>query len=418
MPFFYCSKHAKYFKLHNKRIKHGLFMRKTGVLCNIKYFADNKYVGLREGITLEKLLYLCYNNVYNRQERKDMATEKKGALKVWFKSEVGKLHWLNFVFLTLAGIINATGVTLFLTATGLYDGGFSGTSFFLSQVTPLSLSIFLVILNFPFFILGFKKLGLPFIVYSLYAIGIYSLFAWIYQDVIPVDLAIVKDDMLLSAVFGGIISGVGSGLTIRFGGAIDGVEVLGVLFAKKLNMSIGTFVMAYNAIFYIIAGAVQALAFSASNAWLLALYSIIAYACGLKAVDFVVDGFDKAKSAFIISEKNDEIAEALSAEFGRGVTVLDAEGYYSKANKKIVYCVINRFEVAKLKEIIHGIDNHAFVAINDVTDSMSKNLRYSRFQKRATVKVENDGVIQEIPTADTATEEIMPPANTEKNAEN
>lgn len=328
-------------------------------------------------------------------------TRQKGVFKDWFKSEIKKLHWVNFLFLTLAGVINATGVTLFLTANGLYDGGFSGTSFFLSQVTPLSLSVFLVILNFPFFILGFKKLGLPFILYSLYAIGIYSLFAWLYQDVIPLDFSvgspIVKDDVLLSAVFGGIISGVGSGLTIRFGGAIDGVEVLGVLFAKKMNMSIGTFVMVYNAIFYIIAGAVQAGCFATPDAWLLALYSIIAYACGLKAVDFVVDGFDKAKSAFIISEKNDEVAEALSGEFGRGVTVLDAEGYYSKANKKIVYCVINRFEVAKLKEIIHSIDPHAFVAINDVTDSMSKNLRYSRFQKRATVSVDSTGVIAQIP---------------------
>lgn len=325
------------------------------------------------------------------------AKRQKGAIKDWTKTELKKLHWLNFIFLTLAGIINATGVTLFLTANGLYDGGFSGTSFFLSQVTPLSLSIFLVILNFPFFILGFKKLGLPFIMYSLYAIGIYSLFAWLYQDVIPLDFSvgspIVKDDVLLSAVFGGIISGIGSGLTIRFGGAIDGVEVLGVLFAKKLNMSIGTFVMVYNAIFYIIAGAV-------TGGWLLALYSIIAYACGLKAVDFVVDGFDKAKSAFIISEKHEDVAEALSGEFGRGVTVLDAEGYYSKANKTIIYCVINRFEVAKLKEIIHSIDPHAFVAINDVTDSMSKNLRYSRFQKRATVKVTADGVIAEIPATD------------------
>ena len=348
----------------------------------------------------------------------DNVVLKKGAMKEWIKSELGRLHWGNFVMLTLAGIINATGVTLFLTSAGLYDGGFSGTSFFLSQVTPLSLSIFLLILNFPFFILGFKKLGLPFIIYSLYAIGVYSLFAWIYQDVIPIDLGIAKDDLLLSAVFGGIISGVGSGITIRFGGAIDGVEVLGVLFAKKLNMSIGTFVMIYNAIFYIIAGAVQASVFATPQAWHLALYSIIAYACGLKAVDFVVDGFDKAKSAFIISEKNDEIAEALSGEFGRGVTVLDAEGYYSKANKRIVYCVINRFEVAKLKEIIHGIDPHAFVAINDVTDSMSKNLRYSRFQKKATIQVEKDGVIQEITPMETTVEEVTTSADTAETAEN
>lgn len=305
--------------------------------------------------------------------------KKTAELKIWFREEIKRVHPVNLLFLTLAGVVNATGVTLFLTPLGLYDGGFSGTSFFLSQVTPLHMSILLLILNFPFFLLGFKKLGLPFILYSLYTIGVYSLFAWLYQNVFPLDFSagspIVQEEKLLAAVFGGIISGVGSGITIRFGGAIDGVEVLGVLFAKKINLSIGTFVMIYNAILYIIAGAVF------SN-WHLALYSIIAYACGLKAVDFVVDGFDKAKSAFIITDQFEEVADALSLEFGRGVTVLDAEGYYSKANKTIIYCVINRFEVAKLKEIIQSIDANAFVAINDVTDSMSKNLRYSRFQKR------------------------------------
>lgn len=226
--------------------------------------------------------------------------------------------------------------------------------------------------------LGFKKLGLPFILYSMYAIGVYSLFAWLYQSLFNIDFGggspFAGQDLLLCAVFGGLISGLGSGITIRFGGAMDGVEVMGVLFAKKLNMSIGTFVMIYNVILYVAAGIVV-------GAWDFSLYSVVAYACGLKAVDFVVDGFDKAKSAFIITDEYEAVAEALSAEFGRGVTVLDAEGYYSKANKIIIYCVVNRFEVSKLKETIQGIDPQAFVAINDVTDSMSKNLRYNRFSK-------------------------------------
>ena len=106
----------------------------------------------------------------------------------------------------------------------------------------------------------------------------------------------------------------------------------------------------------------------------------------------------------------------MSGEFGRGVTVLDAEGYYSKANKRIVYCVINRFEVAKLKEIIHGIDPHAFVAINDVTDSMSKNLRYSRFQKKATIQVDGREVIAEIPAnTESVAEDTTETAETAEN---
>lgn len=292
-----------------------------------------------------------------------------------FVDEFKRIRPLNFLFLTAAGVINDVGVTLFLTPAGLYDGGFSGTSFFLSQITPLSLSVFLLILNFPFFLFGFKKLGLPFIIYSLYAIGVYSLFAFLFQSVFPIDFSggspIAGEEKLLCALFGGIISGTGSGLTIRFGGAIDGVEVLAVIFAKKLNMTVGTFVMLYNVILYVAAGAIM-------QSWILALYSIVAYGVGLKAVDFVIEGFDKAKSAFIITRNTEAVADALSEEFGRGVTVLEAEGYYSKTEQSVIYCVVNRFELNKLKNIVTENDPAAFVVINDVTDSLGSSLKYRR----------------------------------------
>ena len=252
----------------------------------------------------------------------------------------------DFIFLTFAGIINAVGVTLFLTPATLYDGGFSGTSILLGNVTPLSMSLWLLILNVPFFLFGLKRMGVVFILHSLYAVGIYSLFSFLFQSVFGLDFSagspIAGADMLLSALFGGVISGVGSGLTIRFGGAIDGVEVLAVVFAKRIGMTVGSFVMSYNVILYIIAGIV-------TRDWIAPLYSIVAYTVGLKAVDFVIDGFDKAKSAFIITERHNEVADMLSKEFGRGVTTLDAEGYYSHTPKTVLYCVVNRFERALLR---------------------------------------------------------------------
>lgn len=299
--------------------------------------------------------------------------------KFKLKKELKKIRSVNFLFLTAAGVINAVGVTMFLAPVGVYDGGFSGTSILLSQVTPLSISVFLLILNFPFFIFGFKKLGLPFIVYSLYTIGVYSLFAYLFQSVFPIDFSsgspIAGNELLLCALFGGIISGIGSGTTIRFGGAIDGVEVMAVVFAKRLNMTVGTFVMMYNVVLYVAAGIVM-------HTWILPLYSILAYAVGLKAVDFMVDGFDKAKSAFIITDSYEEMADALSEEFGRGVTKIDAEGYYSKTPKTVLYCVVNRFEMSKLKTVVTSIDPNAFVVVNDVTDSLGSSLKYGRFSKR------------------------------------
>ena len=148
-------------------------------------------------------------------------------------------HVKNFITLTIAGVINAFGVTFFLYPVNLYDSGISGTSMLLAQVTPdyLSLSLFLVLINFPLFLYGYKKMGITFTVYSVYAVFVYSVTAWLITDVLPVDVSIAsplaEQDLLLCAIFGGLISGMGSGLTIRYGGAIDGVEILAILFAKK-----------------------------------------------------------------------------------------------------------------------------------------------------------------------------------------
>ena len=169
-----------------------------------------------------------------------------------------RLKPLNFLAITIAGIINAIGVCMFMAPVGLYDGGISGTSMLLSNVTPLSLSIFLIILNIPLFLFGFKSQGGIFTLYSLYAVSIYSVSSYIintyfvYGNYSP----FVGNDLLLCAIFGGILSGIGSGLVIRFGGAIDGIEVMSVIFAKRLGLTVGTFVMIYNILIYLIAAVI------------------------------------------------------------------------------------------------------------------------------------------------------------------
>lgn len=273
----------------------------------------------------------------------------------------------NFLALTAAGIINAFGITFFLYPVNLYDSGISGTSMLLAQITPpyLSLALFLILLNFPLFLYGYKKMGTAFTVCSVYSVFIYSLTSWLITDVLPIDVSIAsplaEQDLLLCAIFGGLISGIGSGLTIRFGGAIDGIEILAVLFAKKLNLSVGMFVMGYNIILYIAAGIIK-------SSWILPLYSIITYAAALKTVDFIASGLDKAKSAMIITNKSDEICDALSAVFGNGITIIGAKGYYSDKEKTIVYFVVNRFQINKVRNIVHEHDPHAYVTITEVSD--------------------------------------------------
>ena len=289
-----------------------------------------------------------------------------------YLAEIKEIKLINFIFLLAAGIINAFGVTLFLFPVKLYDSGVSGLSMPLDQITPayLNISLFLIVINFPIFIFGAKKQGINFTLYSLFTIGIYSLFSYLIMNVFPIDVSLVSplagEDLLLCAIFGGVISGVGSGLTIRFGGAIDGIDVLSVVFAKKIGLSIGTFVMIFNLILYIICG------FVIGN-FILPLYSIVTYFVGSKTVDFITDGFDRSKCAMIVTTKANEITDALKENFGSSGTIVNAVGGYTKENKQIVYFILNRFQMNKLKEIIRAIDEKAFISFEEVSE-ISRNV--------------------------------------------
>lgn len=278
-----------------------------------------------------------------------------------------KLNLKNFVFLTIAGIINAIGVTMFIAPVQLYDSGMSGTAILLSQITPenWTLSLFLLILNLPLFFIGFKKHGTVFSIYAIYTVCVYSVAAWLITDVLPVDVSIASPlagtDLLLCALFGGIISGLGSGLAIRYGGAMDGVEVMAVIFAKRLGITVGTFVMAYNILLYITCGIVM-------KSWILPLYSIVTYAAGLKTVDFVVEGIDRSKAATIVTTKQKAVGSAISEAFQCGITVMEGKGFYSGEEKTILYVVVNRFQVPKLKELVKENDDTAYISIAEVAD--------------------------------------------------
>ena len=284
-----------------------------------------------------------------------------------------KLKYKNFPLLTIAGIINAFGVTVFLAPVALYDSGISGTSMLISQKTPdwLSLSVCLLVLNVPIFLYGLKKQGITFTIYAIYTVAIYSLAAWLITDVLPIDVSIVSplagSDLFLCAIFGGIISGIGSGLAIRAGGAMDGIEVLAIIFAKKLGITVGTFVMIYNVILYVICG-------FAIQSWILPLYSIVTYAAALKTVDFIIEGFDRSKAANIITTKPKPVCAALSEAFENGITIIDAKGYYSDSKKTMLYFVVNRFQVGRMTEIIHEIDPGAYISLMEVADIYAANL--------------------------------------------
>ena len=274
--------------------------------------------------------------------------------------------------LILAGAINAIGVTLFLAPVQLYDSGISGTSMLLAQLTPerFSLSLFLILLNVPLFLYGLKRQGDRFTFYAIYTVAVYSACAWLITDVLPLDVRasspLAGTDLLLCALFGGLISGAGSGIALRFGGAMDGIEVMAVIFARRMGLTVGSFVMLYNVILYIFCGALM-------QSWILPLYSILAYAAALRAVDFIVDGIDRSKCAIIVTTRPEEICAALSTAFESGMTRVDARGGFSNTYQAMIYFVVNRFQVTKMKDIVHEIDPLAYITISEVADVFSRN---------------------------------------------
>ena len=283
------------------------------------------------------------------------------------KNGLKEIELKKMIFMTLAGIVSSIGITMFLSPVHLYDSDIAGTSLFLSQITPsfMSLSLFLVILNIPLLLYGYKKEGFTFTFYSIYAVIIYSVSALLIENVVPIDLheasPIAGTDILLCAIFGGLICGAGSGLAVRHGGAIDGVEVMAVIFAKSLNLTVGTFMMCYNVILYIICGLVF-------RSWITPLYSIVTYYVALNTIDFIAEGIDRSKAVMIITDRADTVSKSLISEFGSGTTKIPARGGYTNKEKSIVYFVVNRFQIARMRTLVHKVDPKAFITISEVAD--------------------------------------------------
>ena len=272
---------------------------------------------------------------------------------------------LRFLWMALAGIVSAVGITIFLSPVHIYDSGIAGTSLLLSQITPpfMSLSLFLVILNVPLMVYGLKKEGVAFTLYSIFAVIVYSVTALIIEQCFDVfsESPIAGTDLLLCAAFGGLICGAGSGIAVRHGGAIDGIEVMAVIFAKSLNLTVGSFMMIYNVCLYVVCGIIL-------HSWILPLYSIVTYYVALHTIDFIAEGLDRSKSVMIVTEKGAEVSRALMDEFGSGTTIIPARGGFSSKDRSVVYFVVNRFQIARMRQLVHRTDPHAYLTISEVAD--------------------------------------------------
>lgn len=224
------------------------------------------------------------------------------------KNKVEFNHFAKESFFMLIGIISATfGLKGFLLPSSFIDGGITGVSLILAELTYVPLSVYIVIVNLPFLLLGFRTINRSFAIRSIISIGLLAI------AVEFVEVPIITEDKLLVAVFGGFFLGLGIGMSIRGGSVLDGTEVLAIFASKKTGLTIGDIIAVVNVLIFL----VGAFVFSIE----IALYAMITYLAASKTVDFVVDGLEEYIGVTIISEKNDEIRIAITDKVGRGCTI-------------------------------------------------------------------------------------------------
>lgn len=273
------------------------------------------------------------------------------------KKEIAFSFLRKMFFLTLGPCVAAFALEVFLVPNNIIDGGIVGISIILSYLTKINLGLLIFVLNIPFFLLAFNKIGKRFVIQTFYAIGILSLAV----DFLTTHHLPTTHDLLLATVFGGIALGTGVGIVLKNEGSLDGTEIMSLVLSKKFGFSVGEWIMTFNIFIYGASGLVFG--------WNKAMYAVLTYFIAFKVIDIVLEGLNSSKSIRIISDKSYEIGQELLSSLNIGVTYLKGVGAYSGAEKTIVFCVVSRLEMAKMKEIIKNIDPHAFISVVDVHEA-------------------------------------------------
>ena len=297
----------------------------------------------------------------------------------FLRTSRGKLI-LEFLMCAVGAVIAAFAIEEFLAPNTILDGGVVGISMMINALSGFSLSVLTILINIPFVIIGGRRLGWMFIVKTAFSMAVCAIFLAVFEH-----LKAFTDETLLAVCFGGVILGAGVGLVIRGGGCLDGTESVAILLNKKVNTPVGTVVLIFNVIIYIVAGFLFG--------WDRAMYSLLTYFITSRVLNFVEGGLEQAKAAMIITEDAKQVAEQIYKRLGRTVTIMEGEGLVS-GKKTVLYCVITRLEVNTLKNIVNSFDSSSFVAVSDVSEIIGTNIKKV---DRATLRRRRPKMTYEIP---------------------
>ncbi len=278
--------------------------------------------------------------------------------------EIMKLKMIQFfkefLLITVGFLLAGFGLKGFLLPNSFIDGGVTGISLLVAEVSGVTLSFLLVIINLPFIIIGYKQISKQFAVKSILAIIGLALVVYF------IDYPVVTSDKLLVAAFGGFFLGAGIGLTVRGGGVLDGTEVLAIYLSKKSGQTIGDIILIFNVIIFSVGAYVLSVE--------VALYAILTYYAAAKTVDFIIEGIEEYTGITIISDKSEKIRRMVTEELGHGATIYKGEKGFSPDGKElkpvdILYTVVTRLEIARLQNEIDRIDQSAFIIKNNIKDT-------------------------------------------------
>ncbi|BAH06527.1 hypothetical protein CKR_1476 [Clostridium kluyveri NBRC 12016] len=261
--------------------------------------------------------------------------------------------FVKFLFMLIGATMAAVALEIFLIPNSVIDGGVTGISIMSSYLTGLPLGLFIFILNIPFLIIGYKHIGKTFTISTLFSVTALSIIVSFLEPVKS-----ITNDTLLASVFGGILLGIGIGLIMRNGGCSDGTEIIAIILDKRTGFSIGEVVMIINIFILSSAGIIFG--------WDRAMYSMVTYFIAFKLIDITVEGLDESKAVLIITDKSQDITDALLARLGRGVTLLDGKGGYTNTPTNVLYVIVSRLEISKLKSIVSDFDRNALITIGHV----------------------------------------------------
>lgn len=257
----------------------------------------------------------------------------------------------KMIAIAFGAALASIGLEIFLIPNNIIDGGIVGISIMASYLSGIPIAVFLIALNLPFLYWGYSQIGKTFALSTLFGVFCLSVGVSVLHPVPG-----VTEDYILAALFGGVILGAGVGLIIRSGGSLDGTEIIAIIFDRRTSFTVGEIVMFFNLFILSSAGIVFG--------WDYAMYSLIAYFVAFKTIDITIDGLNETKGVLILSDYYEDISEAIRDRLGREYTIFQS---IDDGNRTfIIFAVVTRLEIAKLKEIVVGFDRNALIAITSV----------------------------------------------------